>query len=531
MIERSRAAPAYVDAISTWWLAPALALLLYLAFGYSNTLSEPDLVRMSTALGYGRATGAFTAAGQHYGLAFSFGYYDLMYRLLPSGALPDPDVVAQAMNALGGVFAMLFGLGLSLMLARLLGHATGLFATLAFMASPAMLQFLVSAHPMVGAAAFLFFGCWLVLLACDTASTARAALAYVAAAVAFMIGLCLRGEIALAFPFTAALAMYASTRASDGASNGAKRHWLGRTAACCVALAIAFAVFLILQRPYVDSGGGAIEALLRFIAEFTSIKRVAQGVAVFVLALGFATALACLATAWWQRKAFRPNTALICLCLVLILPSLAFWLTNPRPARHFLFPILGIYIALGALWAARLQDMRHALVAALLLVAVNQLLSEAVRPLIVASYQWSFDSGNRRRAVQQAPLGFFPLDQRANAETEEVFRQEAMALSATDPKRLLFVGDTPFYLISWLVHRHPAYRLSETTLGRFDVLLLEDGDRKIYLIDKYHHWPEDIMPAILAMPEVADFRIYVQPATISRYDKTAVPADRIYRAD
>jgi hypothetical protein len=381
---------------------------------------------------------------------------------------------------------------------------------------------------MVSATAGLFFGCWLILLACDNASRTMAALLYLCALVVLIAAMCLRGEIALAFGFVglaALLVLHRRGAVSRPRLAEASFHVLATGAV----LVVACGVFWVLQRPYVEGGGGALESLRKFIADFTSLGRVAQGVAVLLLSLGFGTALLCAGSLWWRRKEFSRHRWLIVVCLVLIVPSLAFWLTNPRPARHFLFPLLGIYIVLGALWTDKLQTFAKAALAALLLVAVNQAASEAVRPMIVRSYQWSFETGDRRRAVQQAPLGFFPLDQRTNFETEEVFRREAKALAASGPTKLLFVGDTPFYAISWLIHAHPGYRLTETELGRFKVYLLKDGDQEIWFIDKYHYWPADVLPEVLSLPEVASYKVYVQPATVSRYDKTSVPPERAWR--
>src|SRR5205085_1087427 len=81
----------------------------------------------------------------------------------------------------------------------------------------------------------------------------------------------------------------------------------------------------------------------------------------------------------------------------------------------FFFPVLAACLALG-LYAERSArtTLPRTLLLAVLIVAVNQVIAELVRPLIVARYPWSYDLPVARRAAQRFPIGAFSLDQRAN---------------------------------------------------------------------------------------------------------------------
>jgi len=152
----------------------------------------------------------------------------------------------------------------------------------------------------------------------------------------------------------------------------------------------------------------------------------------------------------------------------------------------------------------------------------------AVRPLIMKYYQWSYKVDGLRRATQYVPLGLYPLDQQANMAVEANSRQEAIKLAAKNPVRIVILADTKHYLIAHFLAQDPALRLSKSRVGPFDALLLSKNGRSIFLVEKYSVWPRDVLAEVQALPEFSAFPLYVQKATISRYDKTQIKPARAY---
>ncbi|MGV7210605.1 hypothetical protein ACLB1G_22460 [Oxalobacteraceae bacterium A2-2] len=491
--------------------------------GYRLTFGEPDMGSMVTGIVYGAVSGDPHAVDWQYGLSFSFGFYQLLYALIPLDLLRSPDHVTQVINLVGLAFSLLFAVSLALLLGRVLARPVALFVSIAFLFSPLAMPFLASGHPFIGACGLLFLGTWLLLLTADAPSPARALGLGALALSALVASMTLRGDIALALPFVPATWWAVRQRPL--------RDCWRQVILVALVPVLAFGAFLLLQHPYVSTHGGAGGSLMGFVNKFVALDRVGRGVVVFVMVLGLGTIAGLLAGAarLARKRTAVPAAPLLCALAALFLPSFLFWLPNPQPARHFLFPLLALFILIGLLWADQLRTMRRALGLAVLLVLANQLLAEATRPLIVSRYQWAYDSGGIRRATQQVPMGLFPLDQRANWTTQQRFHEEARRLAASAPERLVFMGDTKEYVVTALLAADPALRLRTVKLGTFDAWLLSAGKRQLYLVDKRFQWPGDALAVMLAMPEVADYPIYVQTGTMSRYDKTPLPPGRAYR--
>lgn len=489
-----------------------------LLLGYRATLGEPDLTRMVSGLVYGGATGLHMAAGFHYGQAFSFGFYQLLYLLIPGSSLLDPDAVARYLNYTGAAFTFLFAVGLILMLHRLLSGGAAAFTSVAFLFCPLSLPFLASGHPMIGACALLFLATWLLLLTPGAAWPSRLILLGLAG-VALLAGLTLRAEIAMALPFVL-LACWAHEVKPVAAS------W-SLLAAVAATLALVFAAFLFLQKPYVETSGGAGGSLGTFLSEFISLGRVSRGLVVAILGMGMGTAGALLAAAVYTCRKRRVEVKLMLACLALLLPSLLFWLPNPQPARHFILPVLALYMLLGVVLDGTLQNHGRAILLALALVAVNQIMAELMHGLIVKHYQWSY-AATGRRATQQAPIGFYLLDQRANLAAQAQLREEGRQFAYCKAQQLLILADAQQYITTQLIATDPSLRLSQGKLGPYDVLELSNQTRHIYLLDKLPQRPKDVLAEVLTMPALQSYPIYVQPATISRFDQTPLPEKRRY---
>lgn len=505
--------------INAWLpVVSVLAAVIAALFGYRDTLAEPDMARMVTGVVYGAATGNHIFAGHHYGIEFSFGYYELLYRLIPESALRNPDYVARFVNNLGIVFTFFFALNLGLMLNKLVGRGVAAFSTIGFLFCPLLLPFLSSGHPMIGACAFLFLGCWLILISIEKKNAYTVAIFLIFACLALILSLTLRGEVALAFPFVVVAYLVSAKRQGHLS--------LLRGMTVCLVMLLAFGCFLYFQRPFVVSEGGAANSLGGFMSRYASIKKIARGTGTILEEFGIVSLLL-LALAGLRLKD-KANFPLALVCLTLTLPSLIFWLPTPSPARHFVIPILGLYVLLGQLWANRLNSVQPSIIMAILLVLGNQAFAELTRPIVAKG---SFTTSGIRLASQQIPLGFFPLDQEANMAKEAALRTEAIQLTAAKPQKLLILSNHLYYTIPRLLADDPNLRLTPSKVGNFDAFLLASAFRKIYLIEKFHYYPKDVLPEILDTRLVSEYPIYVQKVTIAPDDKTEVPEARQYRIE
>lgn len=484
-------------------------------FGYRDTLAEPDMARMVTGVAYGAATGNHIFAGHHYGIEFSFGYYELLYRLMPESALRNPDYVARFVNNLGIVFTFFFALNLGLMLNKLVGRGVAAFSAIGFLFCPLILPFLSSGHPMIGACAFLFLGCWLILISIEKKNAYTVAIFFIFACLSLILSLTLRGEVALAFPFVVVAYLVSAKR--QGYLS------LSRGMAVCLVMLLAFGCFLYFQRPFVVSEGGAANSLGEFMSRYASIKKIARGIGTILEEFGIVSLL--LLVLAGLRLKDKANLPLLLACLALIIPSLLFWLPTPSPARHFVIPILGLYILLGQLWSNRLNGVQPSIVMAILLVLGNQALAELTRPIIAKG---SFTTSGVRLPSQQVPLGFFPLDQQANMAHEAALRAEAIELTAAKPQKLLILSNHLYYTIPRLLADDPSLRLTPSKVGNFEGFLLASPKRKVYFIEKFHYWPKDVLSEVLHANVMSDYPIYVQKVTITPDDKTEIPVPRQY---
>lgn len=489
---------------------PALLLAaMALPYAYGVTLAEPDLVRMMAGMVYGGVTGLHEAAGNHYGLSFSFAYYRLLYALAPASWLRDPDAVALLINAAGMASGLLCALAGTAYFARLLGRIGGVVAAIAFFLSPMMLPVAFSGHPIVPAAAALFAGALLLARAEQAAAGVERVTSAAAAFALLLLGLALRAEIVFAFPF---LWLAISLEKPLGRPVAAALAWKA------LLLGGAFAVFLFLQHDYVEASGGAGTRLATFVETYVSPSRVARGAFVLMLAAGVATLVAAAFAASRLRRDRRVQ-----LFLVLALPALAFWLPNPQPARHFFFVVLAASLVLATWLGAR--SPARALVLALLVAVANQAIAELLYRPIVTHYQWSYPVAGRQ-PTQQVPLGAFMPAQRANQRQAALEREEAIRLTAQAPQRLLVLADDQHYLIAHLLATYPSLRWSEKTVNGILYTRLESPRRAIVLVEKYSAWPRDVTREVLADPSWQAWPVYVQPFTVSRYDKTDVPRER-----
>jgi hypothetical protein len=495
-----------------WLLMPLFVLAaVALPLRYTTALSEPDLVRMLAALLYGHSTGLGVDAGHHYGLGFSFAWYWVLNSLTPDAWKESAVLTAHTMNLYGVVSGVFCSCACLIYLRQLFGTAVSVMASTLFLLAPVSLPLMFSGHPLVAAMGALLLGGW-ALNRSEQNSTTRRYLWLAGAWLLLIVALSLRAEVALGFPFLFFVRPLAN-------KSSVVADWIRRA----LVLTSAFLTFLVLQHRFVAESGGAAGSLMTFLQAFVVPSRMARGVGVLVWSTGLATVL-CVAVA----LLFRDRARALVFGALLAVPALLLWLPVPQPARHFQFAVLGVSLCLSMMVCQRLSSLRTVVLAALAIALGNQLLAEWLRPAIISRYTWSYPSHIERRATQQVPLGWFPSDQRANQMNAELQRSEAQRIAQSSPQQLLVLADSRHYLIAYLIAADQALRW---TTGRSNGIVIDElvsDKRRIVLVEKYSAWPRDVTAESLANAQLQHMPIYVQPSTVSRYDVTPIPKERIY---
>lgn len=499
---------------------PAVLLaIVALPFRHQFTLAEPDLLRMMSALVYGHVSGDKTMVDfQPYGIAFSFGWYQLLYAIAPEGWLDNPDLVTLLINRFGIVSGLLCSLLCPLYFSVIFGRKTAVVSAILFFLSSMMLPVAFSGHPILGASACLFAAGCLLTLAEDK-PVSESWFYLVAAFILLVLGLTLRAEIILGFPF---LWLASKNRLTGKAS------WLFKYGLRGSVMAIAFGCFLILQHQYLDNSGGGSGALSEFIKQFLSISKISKGAVIFLLSLGGATIVAgCFAI----FKGARLQKNEIFLLLILALPSLALFIANPMPARHFFFPVLAVCLAVSLLLARWQPSAKWLLGASLAIVIGNQVVIELIRPAIISrsNYALNYPSLTERRFTPAAPSGAFVLDQPAMIVNEDGERSEAIRLAAQLPQRLVVLADHSFPLVAHMLAKDTSLRAQYQETNGVKYLKLTSPEREIVVVQKFPTWPKDLTADVLNESAWQGWPVYVQPSTLSPYDKTKIPSGREFK--
>jgi predicted outer membrane lipoprotein len=514
------------DTLSKPWYGPLhlflpvlLLACITIPFAYDNTLTEPDLDRMLAGIIYGNAQGENEAAGKHYGLSFSFGYYKFLYALAPLDWLRNPELLVRLINALGIASGLLCASACAIYLRRVFGRNVAAVTVTLFFLSPMMLPVVLSGHPLIVAATGLFFGGWL-LSRSDLEQCQWVFLGYrVGAFVILTLSLTLRAEVVLAFPFL----WLASTYKLGGFRVESFWKIYGSKA---IVLAGAFVVFLVLQQDYVDSNGSFL-TLYSFIQRFFSLSHMPVGLAVLALTVGWVSLIVAFISV--IRLRFRSNEFF--LVSVLALPALTLGLPNPLPARHFFFAGLACAIVI-ALWLERWEDrVGRTLAAAVCLVFLNQIAAEVTHAPIVSLQEWRAPLVTDRRSMWALPLGAFPLDQISNQEFAELVSNEAVLMAEHVPDRLVIVTDRAHFMIAHLIAAEPELKWTSSQFDGISVSQLTSPTKEIVIVWKRSKtWPKkhDVLADVLQLKQLRDWPVYVQPFTVSKFDRTRVPATRIF---
>ncbi len=504
-----------------WLLGVPVVLyaLLVLPCVFHDVVGEPDLERMVLGILYGASSGEYQAAGFHYNLEVSFGYYAALYHLLPRAVLLSSSALIAAINFLGYFSAILATAMLALYVERLFGVGVALVTCVLFAFSPVFLDLGTSGHPQVPALALLFLGAWLLTFATDPAlRIPLRATAGIGACVVTFAALTLRVDFVLAFPF---IVLVAGDR-----ELASRRTWLEAAALRAAVLLPAFIACLAIQQLYYRMPSGNAGFIASFFATFYKPGTIPRGLFVVVLCTGIASMVAFLWLVIARGARALPLVNVLAI-LALTLPSLAFWLPNSTPGRHLIFVTAGIALTIALLLGSSARP-RWAIPAAVLLVISNQAIAEVSHNTLERHYQWSFPLLTSRRATQSVPLGMFPLDHEAKQEMFMLVREEGRAFARSCSGRVLAFAEEPHYMMISLVELDHSMRFRTVAMGDTKVFQARGSRCSVDFVEKAAAWHRDELREFLEAGYDSGWPIYFQESRRNPSDRTRVPDERRY---
>jgi hypothetical protein len=331
---------------------------------------------------------------------------------------------------------------------------------------------------------------------------------------------------------------------------------------------VALAVFVVLQHSISSSEHAAVTSTIgTYFMESYGWATVLPGVIYMTVGCGFATvAAAVIAGLYLVRNAVfdsgpsasREWAALLSSSALIVVPLL-FFLPNPAPPRHFHMTLAGMGILIGVALAARPAFGRVVVIGVALAIGVaNQVMAEVLRPTLLRvneAHSPYLPVPTDYPTATHANLGWEWRRHAALVEKRERWQAFGEKLrTSCDPYVIvlsdeveqlfsrLYAGGTPVEArrISIEVDAgaapiNPALRQDPTTLviGKGDNKLTGTiGERRgktFVMMEKSHLWPGDAVATILANPSFDKYKLIADPYTMSKYDKTPVPADRAPR--
>ena len=550
--------------LSTDCIVAVLFIVVYAcvihAFEYRGGFAESDLYRVLVGLLDGADSGRGIASPLHYDRDFGFGYLAAFYAFAAPATLHDPDKLTALMNQVG-FWSMIPGLMLfwcAVCLAH--GSRAATIALVIFALGPMNPEMFTSGHPTIPMFAFLCAGAVLLFL---PLSGWKAVLAAAAAAVLLLAGMVTRGEIFLAFPWI--VLSRADTRSI--------RSFIVSACLRAIAPASALIAFVLLQHRLQSVVQAELSSTVGgYFREFyTSLATIVPGLVYMAVGCGIVTVVAAaIAGLYAIGGAFARAASANGLArqlpgpLALILVPTLFFLPNPVPSRHFEMTLAGFAILIGIVLAQRPASGRPALgrVAALGIAlaigAGNQVMAEAVRPTLLR--------------INQAHSPYLPLPEAYPTATHAdlgwgwrrhatlVARRTAwnalgnriatscdahLIVLSDEVEQIfsrLYAGGVPVTANRVTIQVEPGAAAEATPAGDSTRVLMvgvgaprlpgligvRDG-KTFVMVEKDHAWPYDPVATVLADPAYRDYKIIADPYTMSVFDKTPIPADRVPR--
>lgn len=531
------------------------------SFQYRHGMAESDLYRVLVGLLDGANSGQGIASPLHYDRDFGFGYLEAVYLFVSPAILHDPDRLMPLMNDIG-FWSMIPGLLLFWYAVRLIhGSFAATIALVVFALGPMNPEMYTSGHQTIPMFAFLCAGATLLFL---PLTGWKAVLAAAAAAVLLLAGLVTRGEIFLAFPWL--VLSRVDTRSV--------RSFIVSGFVRSIAPASALVVFLILKYLLQSVVHAELSTAVDtyFQESYASLATIVPGLVYMAVGCGIVTVIAAgitglyaLVGRWVSNPSVpRAGAAEPLGPFALILVPMLFFLPNPVPTRHFEMTLAGMAILIGIV-LSRLPGLNRpglgrvaALGVALAIGMGNQVASAAVRPTLLRINQAHSPYLPLHEAYPTATHADVGLEWRRHATL--VDKRAAwnafgnMVRTSCDP-RLVVLSDEVEQIFSRLYAGGAAVRARRIVVPvgpdvktvavpasqdihlalvgkgapRLPGFVGEVDGKTFVMLEKDHAWPHDPVAAVLADPDLDGYKIVADPYTLSRFDQTPIPADRVAR--
>jgi hypothetical protein len=527
------------------------------AFQYHNALGESDLYRVLVGLMDGAVSGKGVMSDLHYDKDFGFGYLAAFYAFTDSATLRDPDRLMPLMNQIG-LLSTLPGL-LFFWCAVRLNHGS-LVATVAlivFALGPMVPELATSGHQVLPMFAFLCAGAALLFL---PTTGWKAVLAAIGGGVLLLLGMTMRGELFLALPWVVL----------SGVNTGSIRRFIVSFLLRSIAPGLALIIFLALQHHVETASHTVVTATISkyFLESYASwLKTVGPGVMYMMVGSGFATvlaaAIACLYLGWRMLARRQVPTGSIWPeilgPLALTLVPLAFFLPNPVPPRHFLMVLAGMSILIGIGLTRYPGIVRQVVLGVALAIGVaNQVLAEVMRPALLrvneaespylpvpthyatathANLGWEWrrhealverrqrwdEFGAKLRTICDAHVIVL------SDEVEQLFSRLYAGRTPVEARRIRIGVETSSPPLFPSLFRDPEMIIVGSGASSLTGLIGKWHDKTFVMLEKSHLWPADAVAVIMADQRYADYKLIADPYTMSKFDKTGIPADRAPR--
>ena len=509
-----------------------LATLFVLIIGYfhfNGEFNESDLYRVLLGLLNGQATGLWLGDPTQYGIQFGYGYVAMIYWLGETHILNigNRDSLIEAVNVIG-FLASVATVGLLMASLRLMYSAqTALLASAIFIFSPLFLEMGTSGHQLLIALAFFFAANLLLVL---NVPGRWNIVSYGLATLLLFVGLAMRAELPLAFPW---LVFAQRPRATL-----TQREYILGAVSRSIVCVIAFAIFEIVFRyeVHVPITGG-LSGLSTFLGEFYGIGNVMRGWVIFAVGSGLATivvgAISLIGTTKIVQN-FRWSTVLVSdpnllAPVSLILVGTVFWIPNPNPARHFTFVLLGIAVLIALQITRRIHvNDRGVIVIGLAIFVANQALAEVARPFVLRNLHSVYVNFPEHSPTTGAvPLGSFPRHHASLVERAAVLTKfSRMIIGSCEQQVLILTSNGP--LMAGLMFKpNSDTQVSVAKIGSHEALKAVRNNQTFLFVDPLHIWPQDPVAVIANDTELNGYQILRDPYSLSANDKLAVPAARM----
>jgi hypothetical protein len=526
------------------------------AFQYHHALAESDLYRVLVGLMDGAVSGKGLATDLHYDREFGFGYLAAFYAFVDPKTLREPDRLMELMNQVG-FWSMLPGLLFFWFAVRLVHDSlAATVALIVFALGPVVPELATSGHQVIPMFSFLCAGAVLLFL---PVTGWKAVLAAAGGGMCLLIGLTMRGELFLALPWV--VLSRVDTRSMRGfVASGILRS---------IAPTLALIAFIALQHHVEAVTHSSATAIFSTYFRETDLSwlTIGPGVIYMMIGCGFATVAAaaiaglCLG---WNTLVARQAPASLGLAellgpLALIIVPFLFFLPNPVPTRHFLMTLAGMSILIGIALARRpVPGRMAALGVALGIGAANQALAEVARPTLLrvnearspylpvpteyptaghANLGWEW---RRHAALVEKRQRWDALGKKLRTscdthviilsdEVEQLFSRLYAGGTPVEASRIRINVDTGSLPINPALRQHVHTVLVGKGASSLTGIIGVRYGKTFIMLEKSHLWPADAVATIMANPLYADYKLIADPYTLSKFDKTAIPADRAPR--